>query len=350
MKKLRVLVLVHDLLLPPPDAEDLDWEETYAYQMELDVQMTLRELGHEVEMLGVEQSLEPIREAVERFRPHVAFNILTDFHDITAYEAHVVSYLELLKVPYTGCNPRGIALANDKALCKKILMWHGVRCPAFTSFQPGVRKARLPAGVEYPVIVKSAIEHGSTGLSQASVVRTEKQLQKRVAYMFDKVGGEVIAEQFIPGRELTVSIVGNGARLDVLPVWEVWYDKLPAGKHAIATEQVKWNVDYAQSIGIKTGKARRLPEAKQREVQRIARDAYRALGLSGYARMDMRMDEHGDVYVIEANANPDLTEIEDFSEAAQEYGWDYGQLLQKVVDAGRSYRAPWKVGPNKKYA
>jgi len=349
MRKLRVLVLVHDLLLPPPDAEELDWEQTYDYQMELDVQQTLRGLGHEVEMLGVTDDLSEIAAAVERFRPHIAFNVMTDFHDITAYESHVVSYLELLKVPYTGCNPRGILLGNDKALCKKILTWHGVRCPAFTSFEPGTKKARLPKGVDYPVIVKSAIEHGSTGLSQASVVYDEAHLRKRVAYMFDKVGGEVIAEQFIPGRELTVSVVGNGSRLHVLPVWEVWYDKLPKGKHAIATEQVKWDVDYAQSIGIKTGKARKLSTGKQREVQRIARDAYRALGLSGYGRMDMRMDERGDVYVIEANVNPDLTEIEDFSEAAAAYGWDYGELLQQIVNAGLRYPAPWKRGPNKKY-
>ncbi|HEB51879.1 MAG TPA: D-alanine--D-alanine ligase, partial [bacterium] len=177
MKRLRVLVLVHEQLLPPPDAEELDWEDTYPYQMELDVQVTLRELGHDVRVLGVGKDLDVIRQAQREWRPDIAFNVLTDFHDITAYEAHVVSYLELLKLPYTGCNPRGILLANDKALCKKILLWHGVPCPGFTSFQPGGRtKPRLPRGLDYPVIVKSAIEHGSTGLSQASVVRTDAQL------------------------------------------------------------------------------------------------------------------------------------------------------------------------------
>lgn len=352
MKKLRVLLLVHDLLLPPPDAEDLDWEETYPYQMELDVQTALRELGHEVETLGVGDELDVIRRRAAAFKPHVAFNILTDFHDITAYEAHVVSYLELIKLPYTGCNPRGIVLGNDKALCKQILMWHGIPCPKFATFSPGGRskKARLPKGLDYPVIVKSAVEHGSTGLSQASVVKNDSQLEKRVAYMFDKVGGDVIAEQFLPGRELTCSIVGNGSRLTVLPVWEVWYTKLPKNKHAICTEQVKWDVDYAQSIGIKTGKARRLSDKLNKQVQTIARNAYRALGLSGYARMDMRMDERGDVYVIEANVNPDLTAIEDFAEAAEEFGMDYGELVQLILKAGVKYPAPWQAGPSKKYS
>ena len=201
MKKLRVLLLVHDLLLPPPDAEELDWEETYPYQMELDVLVALRELGHEVDVLGVGSDLDVIRKRAEAFRPHIAFNILTDFHDITSYEAHIVSYLELLKLPYTGCNPRGILLGNDKSLSKQIMMWHGIPCPKFTTFSPSgknsgknsARKPRLPAGLDYPVIVKSAIEHGSTGLSQASVVKNDRQLEKRVAFMFGKVGGDVIA-------------------------------------------------------------------------------------------------------------------------------------------------------------
>ena len=340
-RKLRVLLLVHDVLVPPPDAEELDWEETWAYQMELDVQQTLRELGHEVEVLGVADDLQPIADRVAKFKPHVAFNILTDFHDVIAYEAHVVSYLELLRQPYTGCNPRGILLANDKALCKQILTWHGVPCPPFTVFSEGVRSARLPSSMQYPVIVKSATQHGSAGLSQASVVHTDKQLQKRVAYMHKKVGGDVIAEQFLPGRELTVSIIGND-RLDAFPVWEVWYNKLPKGNHAIATEQVKWNVEYAQGIGIRTGPARRLAPDRADEIQRIAKAAYRALGLSGYARIDFRTDAQGNPFVIEANVNADLTAIEDFAEAAEAYGYDYGELLQRLLNLGISYQAAWK--------
>lgn len=349
MKKLRVLLLVHDLLLPPPDADELDWEETYPYQMELDVQTALHELGHKVETLGVGEDLDVIRQRMTAFKPHIAFNILTDFHDITAYESHIVSYLELLKLPYTGCNPRGIMIGNDKTLCKQILKLHGTPCPESVSFAPGTKKPRLPQGLDYPVIVKSAIEHGSTGLSQASVVKSDKQLEKRVAYMFDKVGGEVIAEQFIEGREMTCSIVGNGNRLTVLPVWEVWFTKLGKNKHAICDEKLKWNVDYAQSIGIKTGPARRLSEQRHKEIQDIARSAYKALGLSGYARVDMRVDKDGNVYVIEANVNPDLTGIEDFAEAAAKQGMEYKDLVQLVVDAGVKYKAPWKAGPNKKY-
>jgi D-alanine-D-alanine ligase len=148
---------------------------------------------------------------------------------------------------------------------------------------------------------------------------------------------------------MTCSIVGNGNRLTVLPVWEVWFTKLAKNKHAICTEQLKWNVDYAQSIGIKTGRVRRMGEQEEKAVQKIARDAYKSLGLSGYARVDMRMDADGNVYVIEANVNPDITAIEDFSEAAQEAGMTYNDLIQLIVTSGVKYAAPWKAGPNKKY-
>lgn len=343
MRTLRVLVLVHDVLVPPPGAEQLDWEETWTYQMELDVQTTLQKLGHEVEVLGVDGDLRPIRDRIEQWKPHIAFNILTDFHDVVAYESYLVAYLELLKQPYTGCNPRGIMLANDKALSKKILDWHGIPVPAFTVYPPGTKKARLPEHLSYPVIVKSATQHGSEGISQASVVTSDLQLERRVAFMHKKIGGDVIAERYIPGRELTVSVLGN-ERPEALPVWELWFENLPKGNWAIATEQVKWNVDYAQGIGIAGGRARDLTDRQRRDIERMARDTYRALGLSGYARVDFRMDADGKVWVIEANVNPDLTAIEDFAEAAKAAGYDYAQLVQRLLNLGLAYRPAWKVG------
>ncbi|MCA8976606.1 MAG: ATP-grasp domain-containing protein [Planctomycetes bacterium] len=339
-KKLRVLELVHDVLVPPLGAEQFEPEDTWAYQMELDVRMALEQRGHTVEVLGIGDDLEPIKARIESWRPDIVFNIMTDFHGVIAYEAHLVCYLELLKQAYTGCNPRGIMLANDKSMSKKILDWHGIPCPGFAFYPKGARQVKLPAGVRFPVIVKSADQHGSAGISQASIVHDDEQLAARVAFMHDKLGDDIIAEEYIEGRELTVSIVGND-RLSVFPVWELWYDKLPKGNQPIATERVKWDVDYAQSIGINTGRARGLSPAEERKVQAIARNAYRALQLSGYARMDLRMDEAGNVFVIEANVNADLTEIEDFAEAAEAAGYDYGDLLELIIRAGRNYRPAW---------
>jgi D-alanine-D-alanine ligase len=343
MKRHRVLVLVHDVLVPPPDAERLGAEETWSYQMELDVKRTLGELGHEVELLGVGDELRPIRERIAEWQPHIVFNILTDFHGVIAYEAHVVSYLELLKQPYTGCNPRGIMLANDKVLSKQIMSWHRIPCPAFASFPLRSRRAKLPARMHFPVIVKSANSHGSAGIAQASIVHDDAELQERVGFVHRTQGDDAIVEQFIPGRELTVSVVGN-ERLLTLPPWELWYDNLPKGNAAIATSRVKWDVDYAQKIGIRTGPARELGAEQQRAIQGIAKRVYRALQLSGYARIDLRMDDSGKVYVIEANVNADLTASEEFAEAALAAGLDYGQLLERIIGTGLAYKPEWKVG------
>ena len=342
MKKLRVLMLVHDVLVPPPNAAELEPEETWDYQMELDVQTTLRELGHEVEVLGVGDELRPIKDRIEAFRPHVAFNILTDFHGVIAYEAHVVSYLELLKQPYTGCNPRGIVLAGDKALSKQILAWHRVPCPAFAVFPQRSRAVRLPKRMQFPVIVKSATQHGSAGIAQASIVHDADELAERVAFVHRTLGDDVVAEQFLPGRELTVGIVGN-ERLEVLPVWELWFENMPDRNEAIATSRVKWDVEYARRVGLRTGPVRDLTPEVQAHVQSIAKRTYRALHLSGYARIDMRMDEAGRVHVIDANVNPDLTANEDFAEAAAAHGMSYGDLLQRLLQLGRGYRSAWKV-------
>jgi D-alanine-D-alanine ligase len=342
MRRLRVLVLMHEELLPPPGAEKLPAKETWTYQMELDVLRSLRELGHEVRELGVADELRPIRDQIAEWKPHVAFNILTDFHGVVLYEAHVVSYLELLKQPYTGCNPRGIVLASDKALSKQILSWHRIPVPAFTVFPQKVRRARLPRRMQFPAIVKSASQHGSAGISQASVVHTDAELAERVEFLHRTLATDVVVEQFLEGREFTVSVLGN-ERLEVFPVWELWFDKLPERAEAIATSRVKWDPSYAERIGLRTGRARDLGKDVEEQIVRIAKRTYRALHLSGYARVDLRMDQEGRVYVIEANVNADLTPGEDFPDSAKAAGVDYGQLLQRILNVGIGYKPAWKV-------
>ncbi len=342
MRKLRVLVAMHDVLVPPADADKLPASATWDYQMELDVVRTLRALGHDVQVLGVGDELKPIRDAVAEQKPHIAFNILSYFHDVVAYEAHVVSFLELLKQPYTGCNPRGITLAGDKALTKQILAWHRIPHPAFAVFPLRTKKARLPSRMLFPVIVKSASQHGSAGIAQASVVHNDKELAERVDFLHRTLQTDVVVEQFLAGREFTVSVLGN-ERLESFPIWELWFDKLPEGNEPIATERVKWDERYQKRIGLRTGRARELPEDVEQRIHAIAKRTYRALHLSGYARIDLRMDEQGRVYVIEANVNNDLTPGEDFPESAKSVGVDYGQLLQRILNTGLAYKPAWKV-------
>jgi len=335
MKRLRVLLLCHEELVPPETLPDPD--EIYDFQAEYCVAVGLRELGHDVQVLGISDDVLPIRHCVEGFAPHVVFNQLVELRDTAAFAVHVVSYLELLGVPYTGCNPRGLTLARDKALSKKILRYHRVPTPRFLSFPHG-RSVRVPKRTRYPMIVKSLDEEASRGISQASIVRSEEELIERVDFVHRNVGSGAIAEQYVEGRELTVGILGN-ERLRTFPPWELSFANLPDGTEPIATERVKWDRKYQRKLGVTTGPAK-LSEAAAARIARIARRCFRALALSGYARLDLRLSEDGTVHVLEANPNPDLTDDEDFALGAERAGLVYPDLLQRIMSLGLRYRGP----------
>ena len=330
MKKRRVLALVHAHLVPPDDATGIDVLEA-EWKMEYDVIETLREIGHEVRVLGTHDNLSAIRTTVEEFKPQIVFNLMEAFADVTTFDQNVVSYLELLRLPYTGCNPRGLILARDKALSKKLLAYHRIPVPDFTVVRPG-RKPQLSKKLQFPLIVKSLFFEASAGISQASVVENAEQLAKRVHFIHENLGTAAIVERFIDGRELYVGVIGN-QRLEALPVWEMSFDKMPDNRWRIATERVKWSTQYQKRHGIMTDKAV-LEAGLADRIQRIARRAYRALDLNGYARIDFRLDEEGRPQVLEANPNPNLAYGEDFAESAEVYGLTYERLLDRILTLG----------------
>jgi D-alanine-D-alanine ligase len=340
MKKLRILLLVHDDLVPPASLEGFSDKEVAVWATEYDVLQGLEELGHEIVTLGVGSDLGVIRQAFAEHAPHVAFNLLVHFHGVAVYDMHVVSYLELLKKAYTGCNPRGLMLARDKAISKQILLGHRIRCPKFRVFPVG-RSPRKPFKIPYPVVVKSVNEEASLGISQASLVTNDEKLVERVAFMHETFGVDVIVEQYIEGREFYIGVLGH-QRLQTLPVWELPFDQLPEGTPHIATEKVKWDLDYQARHKIKTRRADGLSEAEEKRIAHIAKRIYRSLGLTGYARIDLRMNANGDVYVLEANPNPEIKYGEDFAESAHSAGIDYPELLQRILTLGLSYKAEWK--------
>ncbi|MEM7200585.1 MAG: ATP-grasp domain-containing protein [Planctomycetota bacterium] len=338
MKPLRIVILMHDSLVPPESVEGLSQEEMNPWLMEYDVRQGLRSLGHSVHVLGVGDELLPIRRAIEELQPHLCFNLLTHFLDVGAYSAHVVSYLELLRSPYTGCNPRGLLLAGDKGLSKKVMTYHRIRVPKFSMFRLG-RALGRPRKLPFPLIVKSAAEQASMGIAQASIVNDFEALTERVSFVHRTVGTDAIAEEYIPGRELTIGVLGND-RLTALPIRETKFDNLPEGSEPILTSKVKWDLAYQRKVGIRSEPAE-LPEAVTREIQRAAKRIFRSLELSGYARIDLRLSEDGRPFVLEANPNPDLCAHEDFAVSAASTGLNYEQLLQKIVTLGQSYRPAW---------
>ena len=242
MKPLRVLVLVHPDLMPPDSIKGYTEQEINKWKTEFDVVSTLRAAGHEVRPLGVQDELKPIRDEIEGWKPHVVFTLLEQFHGEVIYDQNVVSYLELMRIPYTGCNPRGLMLARGKDLSKTLVHYHRIPVPAFAVF-PLNRKVKRPARLALPLIVKSLSEDGSWGISQASVVDSDEKFVERVAFIHEKIGTAAIAEQYIEGREIYVGVLGN-ERLRVLPVWELKFGNMPDSSYAIATEKVKHDPIY----------------------------------------------------------------------------------------------------------
>ena len=332
LNKLRVLALVHRHLIPPSAIEEGTDIVSAPWRTEYDVITTLTAMGHEVKPLGVHDDLGEIRRLATEWKPHIAFNLLEGFDDITIFDQNVVSHLELLKLSYTGCNPRGLLLARDKSLSKKLLAYHRIPVPESEVFRIG-RPIRRPKRLLFPLIVKSLTQEASIGISQASVVDSDEKLKERVLFIHESIGTTAIAEQYIEGREFYVGILGNQA-LQALPVWELFFTNMPEGAKRIATDRVKWSVKYQKKYGIDSGPARDLAEAASEPIQHLCKRAFRALEMSGYGRIDLRMDEAGKVWVLEANPNPQIAKGEDFAESAAKIGLSYETVLQRIINLG----------------
>jgi len=340
MRKLRVLALMHHYLVPPDDTSGHNLAEA-EWKTELDVTSALEKIGHDVRKVGVGDDLGVIRTAVNEWNPHVVFNLMESFHEVAVFDQHVVSYLELLRVPYTGCNPRGLMLSRDKTLSKTLLACHRVPVPDSVLFRVGRAVAR-PKRLAFPLIVKSRTQDASIGISQASVVTDDEKLRERVRFVHESIGTDAVVEQYIEGRELYVGLLGD-QRLTVFPVWEMRFPNMADRARCISTERVKWNSNYQKKHGITTGPAESLPEGTAVTIQRLCKRVYRVLDLSGYARIDLRLGPDGRVWVLEANANPQLACGEDFAESAEASGLSYEALLQRILSIGLRWR-PERLG------
>lgn len=338
MKKLRVMVLAHTNVIPPEGIEDRDDPRIKDCKTEFDVKHALLNLGHEVKMVGVDDDLSPIRETIENWQPDIAYNMMEAFAENGALDYYIVSYLDMLGIPYTGCNPRGLLLSRDKSLSKKLLSYHRIRVPKFFVF-PRNKKINLRKleSLPYPLIVKSTIEEGSVGISQASYVTNAQELKDRVEQLFTMAEGNAIAEEYIAGRELYVTVIGN-KRLQVFPIRELVFDNVDKDAPRIATYSVKWNDKYREKWGIDYIFVRNLPAGMAEKIEKLCKRVYRILDLNGYARMDLRLTAEGKLYVIEANPNAGIAYDEDVAFSAERAGLSYEQLIQRIVNLGLRYK------------
>ncbi len=332
---MKVLVIVHPDLIPPEvvDEDKVEWD-IIDWTTEYDVISTLKKSKNNVEVIGIQDSLIELRDRVTEFKPHIIFNLLEEFKGEAIFDQNVVSYLELLGVPYTGCNPKGLILARDKALSKKLLSFHRIKTPSFQVFpknQPN-RKVNLKT---FPLIVKCLNEEASRGLSSSSIVNNEKELRARCEFIHEKFNVDAIAEEFIKGTEYFVSVIGN-YRLQTYPPRVLQFKKSKDPAKEFYSEKAKFSTKYRENKGVQTAPAD-IDKDLLNKLSKIAKKTYKVLGLNGYARIDVRVDENQNCYVLEANPNPDIAELDDFSESAATAKVKYKDLLETILKLGRQW-------------
>lgn len=331
-KKLKVLALF-DAIAPTRIDQDLSAElKTADWKTEANVLAALTTLGYTTEHLALFDDLDLLRQKLAAFAPDVLFNLADQFKNNRGFDQNIVSLLEMQGVPFTGCGATGLLLCKHKGISKKILSYHRIHTPSFVVIPRGQRIGR-PRQLKFPLLVKPVKEEASLGIAQASFVENDEQFRERVAFIHERLDGDVIAEEYIAGRELYVSLMGN-LRLKVFPIRELVFREVPPDEPRIATYRAKWDEEYRKRWGLENQFAEGLEPALVRQIEQICKRIYRLLTIDGYARIDLRLTASNQIYFIEANPNPILAADEDFALSAGKAGLAYPQLIDCIIRRG----------------
>jgi D-alanine-D-alanine ligase len=328
-KKLKILLLFSSPYRKP---RGYDYKEEFAdpenMYTENDVYHALIKNGYDVKLLGLFDIIDPLLEEINEDKPDLIFNMVEVFRDQSHLEKNMAALLEMLGIPYTGASSGNIFVSNNKALSKKILTFHKIKVARFYTFDRGSR-VWLPKKIKPPAIIKPLCEEASRGISQASIVDGEDAFVERVKFIHQSMNMDAIAEEYIEGRELYVTVMGN-KRLTVFPPREIKFGELPEDAR-VATYKAKWDDNYRDRWGIKSVFAGKLPDGVEEEINEVCKRAYRALNFSSYVRFDIRLTPEGQIYILEANANPCIAKIDEVAQSAEKVGISYDELIDKIV-------------------
>lgn len=312
-------------------------EEVAAWQheepeMEYQIGDALRHLGHDVFLTGVHDDLQFLADQLEECGPDLVFNAVEQFHGQASLDYVLPSVLDAEGYRYTGSPPLALLVTRNKAMSKKVLAYHGIMVPGFATYRLHEPVTSQP-DLRFPLIVKPLEEDASAGIANASVVQDVAALTDRVTFIHERFEQAAIAEEFVEGRELYASVIGHGDELDILPLTELVFDKEKSPpEERIATQNAKWDEAYRARRGIRNVFARRLATNVLHRLEEICRTAFHALWLRDYARIDLRVTSDGEIWFIEANANPFISYGHDMANAAEKAGMDYYEFIQRVVD------------------
>lgn len=293
----------------------------------------LRAGGHTPRRVMVDNSVEPLVQEFTRDRPDLVMNLAESFGGKSALESNVAALLNLLDLRYTGSSPAGLLVAGDKTLSKKVLVFHGIRTPQFVTVYRGM--VDWAGDVQFPLIVKPPQEDASLGITHKSIVHDVKELLEKIAELQTEYQQPALAEQFVEGREFYVGVLGN-VNARALPIIELDFSKFPADRPRIASWAAKWGDEGdekgAEFEGTHSIFPTDLPEELRDRIQKVAIEAFHALRLRDYARVDMRVTDAGEIYVIEVNPNCYLEAKSEFARAAEQDGMAYDALIAQIVE------------------
>ncbi len=325
----RILLLVHTALVPDLETNKSQIDRTSCpWITEYDVATTLIKLGHHVEILGLDNSVDKLITTLQSKTIDCVFNLLEEFNSNTRMESKIVALLELYNQKYSGCNSKGLLLAKDKSLSKKILSHHHIDTANFFTMPKG-KKKKLPKVLNYPLIVKCLFEEASYGIARASIVNNEKKLLERLRYVHEQLDQDAIVEEFIEGKEYFIAVFGD-KKLTVFPPMELVFDKVESPEKEIYSSRAKWNENYRKRNGIDTRRAS-LDSVTVDKLCRICKKVYRVLDLSGYARIDVRITKEQKIYILEANPNPNISLDDDFAKSALLEKIKYPKLIELLI-------------------
>jgi D-alanine-D-alanine ligase len=320
-RKYKVLVLFDTAGTPPSKQDFTEEMKTDDWAAEAHIIAALNQLGHDVRTIGVYDEPGMIVDEIKTYPPDVVFNLTEHFNAVSEHDRNVAGLLEMLDVPYTGSSPTGLTLCKNKGMSKEILSYHDIRVPNFAIFTPGAT-LRRPKKLNFPLFIKPLKEEASYGISQDSFVEDDTAFEERVRFIHERMNQEALAEEYIEGRELYASILGND-RLQTFPLREVVFSEVPDGQPRFSTFKAKWDKAYRKQP---------LPEGVEQRIARISKAVYRALRIRGYGRIDLRLTPENEVVVLEANPNPNLDRDDEFAQSAIKGGLTYERLTQRILN------------------
>ncbi len=310
--------------------EIMDLSEVGVLEEREHVEQALKDSGYKTSLFNMNGDVKRLIAFIEEQKPDIIFNLCEQLGDESTHEMHVAGIYEIMDVPYTGASAFALGSCLNKVRTKEILKAHDLPTPRFALFQ---HLSDLPGedfDLRFPLIVKPAHEDASIGIENASIVDSLAALRKRIRYIFQEYDQPALVEEYIDGRELNVAILGN-RRPIILPISEIDFSGLPEDYPKIVSYNAKWMEGTPEYVGTEGKCPADVPAETEKLAKEMALKAFQIMGLRDYGRIDMRLDKKGNLFILEVNPNPDISDDAGFARSARAHGLKFEDIISKIV-------------------